>query len=61
ALPISAPFRAKGQARKLLDAALAVAVSFDTWRTLVRERGLTDDQAIAVMLRLTCDCDEGGT
>ena len=58
---LAAPFRAKGQARKLLDAALAVAVSFDTWRTLVRDRGLTDDQAIAAMLRLTCDCDEGGT
>lgn len=37
----------------LLNAALALALSFDTWRLLVRERGLADDQAIELMIRLT--------
>ena len=29
----------------------------DTWRTLTQQQGLSDDQAIAVMLRLTRDCE----
>lgn len=37
----------------LLTAALALALAFDTWRLLVREQGLTDDQAIDLMIRLT--------
>lgn len=41
----------------LLKAALALALSFDTWRLLVHVRGLTDEQAIKLMLRLTCDCE----
>jgi len=36
-----------------LKAAVALALSFDTWRLLVRELGLSDKQAIALMLRLT--------
>ena len=39
----------------LLKAALALALSFDTWRQLVRAQGLTDDQAIALMMRLVED------
>lgn len=38
-----------------LKAACALAIGFDTWRTLVRDEGLTDAQAIALMLRLTGD------
>jgi AcrR family transcriptional regulator len=38
-----------------LKAAVALALSFDTWRLLVREQGLSDKQAIALMLRLTSD------
>jgi len=41
----------------LLNAALTLALSFDTWRLLVREQGLTDRQAVELMLRLTCDCE----
>ena len=51
-----APWRARGRRRAFLRAGIALAISFDTWRTLVREQGLTDDQAAELMLRLTCDC-----
>lgn len=40
---------------KSLRAALGLALSFDTWRTLIRDQGLTDIQAIELMLRLTGD------
>ena len=39
-----------------LKAALALALSFDTWHLLVRAQRLTDDQAIELMMRLTSDC-----
>ena len=42
--------------KALLKAALALGLSFDTWHLLVRGRRLTDDQAIELMMRLTCDC-----
>jgi len=45
----------RGRHRRLLHAALAVALSFDTWRTLVRAHHLSDDEAIELMLRLICD------
>jgi AcrR family transcriptional regulator len=48
------PASARRQA--LLKAALALALSFDTWRVLVRSQHLTDEQAIELMMRLTCDC-----
>lgn len=41
----------------MLHAAIVLALSFDTWRTLTQEQGLSDEQAAAVMLRLTCDCN----
>jgi AcrR family transcriptional regulator len=50
------PWPERGRRRELLKAALALALSFDTWRTLARERDLTDDQCVELMLRLTCDC-----
>ena len=53
---LAAAWPATGHRKVLLHAALALALSFDTWRTLVRVQSLTDDQAIALMLRLTCDC-----
>jgi AcrR family transcriptional regulator len=40
---------------KSLCAALGLALSFDTWRTLIREQNLTDNQAIELMVRLTGD------
>ncbi|MXN65431.1 TetR family transcriptional regulator [Stappia sp. GBMRC 2046] len=35
-----------------LHAVLALALSFETWRLLVREQGLTDEQAIEAMMRI---------
>jgi AcrR family transcriptional regulator len=46
------PWKVRGRARELLRAALAVAVGFETWRTLCLEGGLTDAQAVEVALRL---------
>jgi hypothetical protein len=54
---LTAPWRRRGSRRTLLHAAIALALSFDTWRTLTEEQGLRDDQAIALMLRLTRDCN----
>ena len=50
-------WRARGRRRLLLHAGIALALSFDTWRTLVREERLTDKQAVELMFRLTCDCE----
>jgi hypothetical protein len=36
----------------MLRAAIALALSFDTWRTLAREQQLDDKQAVDVALRL---------
>jgi AcrR family transcriptional regulator len=49
---LAAPWRPRGRRRALLVAALGLAVSFDTWRTLVRGQGLTDTQAVEVSMRL---------
>ena len=47
------PWPARGRARQLLRAAIALALSFDTWRSLTHDGGLTDEQAVEVALRLT--------
>ena|ERR1700693_3461288 len=44
----------RGKSRKMLRAAIGLALSFDTWRSLTGDGGLTDEQAVAVALRLTC-------
>jgi AcrR family transcriptional regulator len=41
-----------GRPQARLRAGIAVALSFDTWRTLVREQGLTDEEAVELMLGL---------
>jgi len=46
--------------KRFLRAAIALALGFDTWRTLVREQGLSDDEAVRLMLRMTCDCLRSG-
>ncbi|MBC8241906.1 MAG: TetR/AcrR family transcriptional regulator [Alphaproteobacteria bacterium] len=53
---IAAAWPATGRRGALLNAAFTLALGFESWRTLVRVRGLNDDQAIKLMLRLTCDC-----
>ena len=52
---------AKGTAKILLRAGLALALGFDTWRALVREQGLSDTRAVELMARLTCECQEKKT
>lgn len=49
---LAAAWRARGRRRENLTAAVALALSFDTHRTLTRERGLTDEQAVSLMARL---------
>ena len=51
------PWPLPGRQRKTLRAAIALALSFDTWRVLSQERGLTDAQAAELMLRLARPCD----
>jgi len=53
------PWRARGRRRALLRAGIALALSFDTWRQLVREQGLSEEQAIELGLRLTADATRG--
>jgi AcrR family transcriptional regulator len=50
-----APWRARGRRRALLRAGIGLALSFDAWRSLVRDHGLTKDQAVDVALRLAID------
>lgn len=51
---------ARGRKRILLKAALALALDFETWRNLAQVQGLTNDQAVELMMRLTCDCPPNG-
>ena len=46
------PRPARDRRRARLRAAIALALSFDTWRTLTQEHGLTDPQAADLMLGL---------
>jgi hypothetical protein len=41
-----------GASEKLLGAAIGVALDFQTWRTMVREQCLSDEEAIEVMARM---------
>ena len=40
----------------LLRPAIALALDYDTWRTLTKEQGLDQARAVNLMTRLTCDC-----
>ena len=42
----------RGQARRRVQAAVGHAVSFPTWQSLVRQQGLDDPEAVAVMAAL---------
>jgi AcrR family transcriptional regulator len=48
-------WHAGGRRRTMLRAGIALALSFDTWRTLVREQHLDEEQALEVALRLAGD------
>jgi AcrR family transcriptional regulator len=56
---LTAGWRVRGRGRTMLRAGIALALGFDTWRTLIREQQLEDDQAVELMVRLTCDCASG--
>jgi len=47
-----APWRTRGQRRKNKKAAIALALSFDTHRTLTHDQQLNTEQAIALMAQL---------
>jgi AcrR family transcriptional regulator len=56
AVEVLAPgWHAGGRRRTMLRAGIALALSFDTWRTLVREQHLDEEQALEVALRLADD------
>jgi AcrR family transcriptional regulator len=42
----------RGQARARVAAAVGHALAFSTWRSLTREQGLDDSEAVALMVRL---------
>lgn len=46
------PWGVRGRRRTSLKAAIALALSFETHRTLVREQGLPVDRAVELMLQL---------
>jgi len=47
-----AAWRIRGRRRSNLEAAIGLALSFDTHRTLTRDQHLTQDQSIELMIRL---------
>jgi AcrR family transcriptional regulator len=49
---IESAWRLRGRRRELLRAAIRHAIAFPTWRSLVRDQGLSDAEAIQVMSRL---------
>jgi AcrR family transcriptional regulator len=56
---LAAGWKVRGRRRALLRAGIALALSFDTWRALTREQGLSDDRAVELAVRLTCECEHG--
>ena len=49
---LTAAWRVRGRRRANIKAAIALALSFDTHRTLTREQALTDEQAVEIMTQL---------
>jgi len=49
---LAAPFGLTGEAALRLRASIDLALSFETWRTLVRDEGLSDEQALDLAQRL---------
>ena len=53
---LAAAWPASARRKALLKASLALALSFDTWHLLVRAQRLSNNQAIELIMRLTCEC-----
>ncbi len=49
---LTRPWHARGRRREQLHAAILLAVSFETWRSLTKDSGLTDAEAIEVAVGL---------
>jgi len=49
---LAAGWGARGRRRRMLEAAIGHAVDFSTWQSLVRDGGLTRDEAAGLMTRL---------
>jgi AcrR family transcriptional regulator len=47
---IAEAFAASGERREALEGAIALALDFQTWRTLVRQQGLDQDRAVGLMV-----------
>jgi hypothetical protein len=45
-----AAFKASGERREALVGAIALALDFQTWRTLVRQQELNQDRAVGLMV-----------
>ena len=45
-------FTADKDQSTLLRPVIALAIHFQTWRTLIHEQGLEDDQAVEVMVKM---------
>jgi AcrR family transcriptional regulator len=48
---VASAWRPRGRRKSILRAAIGHALVFPTWRSLVRDQGLTDDQAVDLMHR----------
>ena len=55
---LAASWPLTGRKKEMLRAAFALALGFETWRTLVVVQGLSIDAAAELMLRLACDCPQ---
>jgi AcrR family transcriptional regulator len=51
---IADAFEASGARREALLAAIALALDFQTWRTLVRQQELSQDRAVELMVGMVC-------
>jgi AcrR family transcriptional regulator len=49
---LTEPWGLSGERRVLLEATIGHALDFETWRSLVRRQGLSDEQAIDLMMQL---------
>jgi AcrR family transcriptional regulator len=52
--------KARGRARKQLQAAIGHALAFSTWRSLTREQGLEDSEAVELSLGLVASAAPRG-
>ena len=49
---LASGWRARGRRRQMVEAAVALALGFETHRTLTEEQRLSDDQAVELMVGL---------